>query len=421
MNREGRKSLDALTGARFLAAFWVLVYHFAIQFRFDRLPGKPPSSRALPLGLGPVILQGHLAVDFFFILSGFILAYTYAASEGGMRGSRREFWVARIARIYPVYLLGLALGLAQFLSTEHNLAIVAISGFTHLFMLHALFPVGLEWNQPSWSLGVEAFFYAFFPLALLLAGRLRRRGLWLLFFASWLVFIGIDLGLVMMTRNGFTSLPGWRDIARYDPLVSFPEFIAGMALGLLFTRYGASALPLLRRLTAPLFDVLIIVTLAAYVGVLFVAARLDIRSTWVDALAPVSLPPLAAIILLLAFQRGMIVKLLSHPLIVWLGEISYAVYILHKPVWYLLSAPLWTLLSAISMATVGHVPSNTALIIAFTVLVVLIAGLSFQFLERPLRRAIRARWGRPQSAEPIPVFPNMLRQALAPARRDQQG
>ena len=129
---QSRKSLHALTGARFLAAFWVLAYHFAIQFRFDTLPGKAPSTGALPLGLAPIILQGHLAVDFFFILSGFILSYTYVSSEGALRGSRREFWVARIARVYPVYLLGLALGLGPFLKIEPNGAIVALSGFTHL-------------------------------------------------------------------------------------------------------------------------------------------------------------------------------------------------------------------------------------------------------------------------------------------------
>jgi peptidoglycan/LPS O-acetylase OafA/YrhL len=419
VNQEGRKTLDALTGARFLAAFWVLTYHFAIEFRFVRLPGKPTPPAQLPFGLGPFVTQGHLAVDFFFLLSGFILAYTYISPKGGLRGSRREFWVARVARIYPVYLLGLVLFTPEYLRVEHNWLIVGASAIAHLFMIHSWLPFTLYWNQPSWSLGVESFFYAFFPLLLPLAGRLRRRGLWLLFFATWLVFIGIDVGLVILTRHGFMSFPGWRDIARYNPLVSFPEFIAGMALGLLFTRYGRDALPLLRRFSAPAFDALLVATLVVFGVLLLVADRLGIHGGLVDTLGPASLPPMAAIIFLLAFQRGVIVKLLSHPLMVWLGEISYAIYILHKPVWFLLYKPLWAALSAVSLAAVGHVPDNLVFYIAFSILVIIISGLSFQFLERPLRRAIRLRWGRPKRVEPVPVFPNMLTQALTPARRDQ--
>ena len=224
MRERARTSLNALTGARFLAAYWVLAYHFVIQFRFDRLPGKPPSSGALPAWLAPVILQGHLAVDFFFLLSGFILAYTYIGDDGGLRGTRRTFWVARIARIYPVYLIGLILGLWPFLQVEPNPAIVALSTVTHLLMLHGWIPVALDLNQPSWSLSVEATFYLAFPFALPLAGRLRRRGLWLLFIGSWLLFGAICLTLQALSDHGFDSLLGWRDIVRYNPAISFPEF-----------------------------------------------------------------------------------------------------------------------------------------------------------------------------------------------------
>lgn len=424
MNQERRKALDALTGSRFLAAFWVVSYHFATEFRFVSLPGKPTPPAHLPFGLDPFITQGHLAVDFFFLLSGFILAYTYVSPEGGLRGGRREFWVARIARIYPVYLLGLVLATPEYLGEEHNWRIVGVSAFAHLFMIHAWLPFTLHWNQPSWSLGVEAFFYAVFPLLLPFAGRRRRRGLWLLFIASWLALMVMDVGLTLAAQGELLRLPYFRQIARYNPLVSFPEFIAGMALGLLFTHYGRGALPLLRRFSAPVFDALLVGMLAAFGILLLVADRLGVRgelANTVDTLAAFSLPLLAAIIFLLAFQRGVVVKLLSYPLMVWLGEISYAIYILHKPVWFLLGAPLWALLSAISLATTRHVPSDLAFFVAFSILVIIISGLSFQFLERPLRRAIRLRWGQPKRVEPLPVFPNMLTQALSPARRDQQG
>lgn len=401
MGQEARTSLNALTGARFLAAFWVLAYHFAIQFRFDPLPGKPASPVMLPFGLAPLILQGHLAVDFFFLLSGFILAYTYITPEGTLRGSTREFWVARIARIYPVYLLGLALGFTPFLNVEHNLAIVAFSGFTHLFMLHALVPVALDWNQPSWSLGVEAVFYAFFPIILPLAARLRHRGLWLLLLGSWLVFGAICIVLQTLSDLGFSTLLGWRDIVRYNPLVSFPEFVAGMAIGLLFTRYSAQALSWLRRLRGWAFDCLIVATLGLLVAALVALDSLNLANTPVDVGAPVVMPLLAALILLLAFQRGAVAGALSAPLAVWLGEISYAVYILHKPLWYLLNGALWALVNSASLAITRRPAGNLALFLAFVALTVTCAGLSFQFLERPLRRWIRLKWGQPARPQAV--------------------
>ena len=409
MRKNARRSLNALTGARFFAAFWVVCYHFASDFRLEPLPGKPASQVALPSGLGLVLLQGHLAVDFFFLLSGFILAYTYITPNGTLRGSRREFWVARIARIYPVYLLGLALALPEYLTVETNPKVLAISGIAHLTMLHAWLPFTLEWNQPSWSLSVEAFFYLLFPLVLPLAGRLRRRGLWLLGVFAWLCFLALDLALAIVGREGWVTGALWRNIVRYNPLVSFPEFIVGMALGLLFIRYGPEALPLLRRLTSPLFDGLIVVALVVFGVALVVTDKAGIHGVVVDTLGPIVLPSLAAIIFLLAFQRGVIARVLSLPLLVWLGEISYAIYILHKPVWYLLGAPLWEQLDAASLATLHVIPDNLAFFVAFSALVILVSGLSYHLLERPLRRAIRSWWGRPKA-----TLPQALPQSAAP-------
>jgi peptidoglycan/LPS O-acetylase OafA/YrhL len=77
VRQEARKSLGALTGARFLAALWVLVYHYTVEFRFATSQQSLQYQAGGRSPLETLIGQGHLAVDFFFILSGFILAYTY--------------------------------------------------------------------------------------------------------------------------------------------------------------------------------------------------------------------------------------------------------------------------------------------------------------------------------------------------------
>lgn len=410
MRQTARETLGALTGARFFAAFWVLIYHYLVQFQYAALPGKSTAPMTLPRGLGVILLQGHLAVDFFFLLSGFILAYTYITPDGAFRGTRRQFWVARVARIYPVYLLGLILALPEYLTIQPNRWLVAVSGVAHIFMIHAWLPFTLDWNQPSWSLGVEAFFYALFPLILPRLARLKRRDLWLALAGAWLAFMALDAGLEVLSIHGFAPLPGFRDIARYNPLVSFPEFVAGAALGLLFTRYGRESLPPLRRLSGPACDALIAGALILFVALLAVADLLGVDDNVVDVLAPFVLPLLCAVILLLAFQRGWIAKALGLPFIVWLGEISYAIYILHKPIWYLLYQPIWAALRAGSLALTGREPGNLAFFTAFAVVVIAASGLSFRFLERPLRRWIRARWSQPTRT---PAHPSALAQPIA--------
>jgi peptidoglycan/LPS O-acetylase OafA/YrhL len=97
--------LNALTGLRFLAAFHVVLFHF----------------RELALADGPEALywiadKGYVSVGLFFVLSGFILTYTYADSTHSAPLNRRAFWAARFARIYPVYLLSVVIAAPALIS-----------------------------------------------------------------------------------------------------------------------------------------------------------------------------------------------------------------------------------------------------------------------------------------------------------------
>ncbi len=400
MQQRIRKSLDALTGARFLAALWVLVYHYTVEFRFathqESLSYQAGQRSPLELLIG----QGHLAVDFFFILSGFILAYTYIGDEDQVRGGPRAFWVARIARIYPVYLLGLVLGLGPYLATESNLQSTINGVIAHIFLVQAWLPGTLDLNQPSWSLSVEAFFYALFPLLLPLLARLRRRGLIVTAICTWLGF-GLLLGMLALAGKltGWGILPWWRDFARYNPAINLPDFTVGIALGLLFVKSDLGAKLPLNRLGARGFDIAIFLLAASFAGVILLAAALSIESDVLNTLAPIVMPFLAALIFLLAFQRGFLARALSLPLAVWLGEVSYGVYILHEP--------LWHLMTGITTDVLRIEPGNVILIPIYLALVIAAAGLSFTYLEGPARRAIRARWGQPKRAtiasEPLKV------------------
>ena len=137
-----------------MAAFYVVLFHGLPWLR-----QKFVVPRALETFLG----NGYLAVTLFFILSGFILAYTYDGQIDG-KTNRLHFWEARFARIYPVYFLSLMLAFwfERGLSLGTRLAVLG--------MVQAWDPRAPQltgaWNYPAWTLSVEAFFYLCFPFLL---------------------------------------------------------------------------------------------------------------------------------------------------------------------------------------------------------------------------------------------------------------
>ena len=166
--------LKALTSIRFFVALHVALYHLV---------------RPFPLW-GPLtafISAGYQAVGFFFFLSGFILAYSHAPEYELGKGSARRFWVARFARIYPVYLLSMLfagyVGFQYFRQSIHVFAFVA-----DLLMVQSWSVRMVNFfHVVAWSLSVEMFFYFAFPFLLLpLRPATRTRnylavcGFWLL-------------------------------------------------------------------------------------------------------------------------------------------------------------------------------------------------------------------------------------------------
>src|SRR5437762_13137509 len=95
-----------LTSLRFFAAMHVLAFHNHLDALMD-----------LPAGIRNIIRTGYVSVSLFFVLSGFILAYTYHGVREDASLYRRSFWVARLARLYPVYLVGLLLAAPFAVST----------------------------------------------------------------------------------------------------------------------------------------------------------------------------------------------------------------------------------------------------------------------------------------------------------------
>ena len=233
--------LDLLTSWRFFAAMLVVISHC----------GRAPF-QAFPDWFQRLAQNGYQAVSFFFVLSGFILVYNYyrADRSSGMSVAAGRFWIARIARIYPSYLLSLGIALPAFLfylfvrKAIPSYSLVqdefSLPGFFSLSLVSVpilvqawLPPAALAWNGPAWSLSAEACFYLSFP-QLIRWIRLKSPGR--CFWYSLTLVVVVQLG-----RHFACPLPESGAVPyeptmlhhffAYFPLFHLPTFIFGMALG----------------------------------------------------------------------------------------------------------------------------------------------------------------------------------------------
>ncbi|MCY1016802.1 acyltransferase family protein [Pyxidicoccus sp. MSG2] len=324
MSRGG--SLDSLTGLRFFAALHVVLFHFA-----------RPYLVTAPEGLRNWVGAGYSAVGVFFVLSGFVLAWNYLDRDGRMETGPRAFFVARVARVYPVYLLTFLLSAAPTiaLSVEANgwsvaAGKLAVGGLTSLALVQAWVPrLALYWNPPGWSVAVEAFFYVLFPgLALGLLPRLRPSRLPALMGAVWV--LGLVPPLLFLALRPDEAPPvdasTWSTglaIIKFNPLLRLPEFLFGVLLGWCFVRERAEGVKQGSGAVLAFTGAALLVAAGA------AGPRIPYPLMHNALLAPAS----GLLVYGLARGGGPLGWLLSRPLLVQLGGASYALYLLQFPLW----------------------------------------------------------------------------------------
>src|SRR5215217_7281479 len=245
--------LSALDGLRGLAALLVVVYHSWVASSFAAVGGG---------AVRDVISAGFLAVNFFFVLSGFVL-FLPAARGAGSLGARSAYAVRRIARIVPAYWLALLLALVlfpllapagrTFASAVSPESVFAHFTFTELelrFVPGYEGPLGFVVNQPVWTLAVEMAFYALLPF---IAGAWFRRpfaGLGLAVAISCALRIWfspdeqlLSLPPVYLADFGLGMAAAWLYVRRRDAFCSYAlalGLVAGVALLVLMIVVGAA-------------------------------------------------------------------------------------------------------------------------------------------------------------------------------------
>ncbi len=358
-----RELARPLTSLRFLAALWVLLHH--------ALPQGGPGSLSAALGG-----SGWLGVSLFFVLSGFLLTVRYAP-DGRLRGTRRDFWLERVARLAPTYALALLFALPLFLRDARvqdlDAGRVASIAASVLTVQQAWRPeLACQWDCPAWSLSVEAWFYLGFPVAIALLGawlmRSRLRG-------SALLLLGLGASAAMFPWLEGRGV-GWAlPVYSLSPLARWPEFLAGIGLaGLLREWRPRTAVP-----GALLFGT----------GIAWLSASV----AWHERIAasgmhllPISLPGFVLLVAGCWALRGHAAAGLDSAALVLLGEASYALYLFH--------APLHGYLLAIANRVIGRGYDHSwHLFAAYLATAVGLSILLHKRFELPWRARLRHRFG----------------------------
>ena len=353
------RQIDALTGIRAVAALWVVGFHFALS----------------PLGaLGlnavfPVLSYGYLGVDLFFVLSGFIIYHVHQRDAGSlsMRGVL-HFYGLRLARMYPVHLLtlcGLAVivlaGRCVGIAPTHPEDFYPLDFLYNLLLIHSWGVAdGIHWNSPAWSISCEWFVYLLFPVLALWLNRLASARQAVLFLAGEVVVFA--LAYVFLFHGDLDNK--WDGhFARYALARVCLEFTLGALCCRLRSFVDMRAWPWTAAVLA-----------AMLVAILLVATPLrDVAIVVVFVLA----------VLAASLPGNLVARVLALPVIVYLGEISYSLYMIHAPMRMTLGKLMEPRLLQLSRAGAALMAAG------FLLVTVVAAAATYHIVEAPARRWLR--------------------------------
>ena len=341
--------LEQLTFTRFLAAILVVVFHY----------GKnvfPFSHDAINL----LLRQATIGVSYFFILSAFVMIIAYNNKD------KIEFWdymKRRFARIYPVFFLAIIILLVYFVILGRPIEYKGL--ILNITMVQSWIPgFALSFNGPGWSLAVEMFFYLFFPF---LFNRFYKRYSYKKLIVPILIFFIVSqIALHFMLYSSFyTGFPSKsHDLIFYSPLMHLSEFLIGNLAGMFF----------LKGIKVRNYDFPIIILVVFIVVLLKMKTGINFHN---GMLAFVFVP----MIILISANNGFISRISNYKTSVFLGEISFGIYILQKPVYTWIN----------SIMKYFNIDNTNVIFYVFLSVLLISSAICYKFFETPLRKLINKK------------------------------
>ena len=365
--------IKALTGLRIFAAVWVVLFHFR-----PLLYGAAPD---LTAALAPVLDRGAQGVDLFFILSGFVLTWTYIDKMGktwSTRATLRFLWL-RLARVWPVYLVTLHLAAlwvvftlnVGHVPTEDLAPYNAISYLRQLFLVQLWFEPffdGTSWDGPAWSISAEWLAYLMFGVLILVLFRVARatraRSLMLL-----AVAVSVPPVMFLLVTGHFYTPWSWL------PRIIL-QFTAGAVACLAVRRLDPS--DRVRRSSG----LLALGIVVAMVGILYWFDSHPIPDV-IDSggVVDVLFVPL---VIALAIGAGTLPGFLSMRAVVYAGQVSFSLYMVHE-----LVHTAWNWATRQFEVPLDGTAGAKWIVLGLLVLSFLAAVALYHVVEEPARRWMR--------------------------------
>jgi peptidoglycan/LPS O-acetylase OafA/YrhL len=360
-----RRDFPALTGLRYVAALWVVCYHFSGHLSAVLQPRLGP--------LWPVVRAGWLGVDLFFVLSGFVIANAYLATMGPRFKPRdviRFLW-ARFARVWPVWAV-VTIGFGAFLlvmdqsqSDSNSVSVTVWHTVEQLLMVQLWSSRGIletSYVVPGWSLSAEWLAYCCFPLLALIVFRVRRLPAPVLVALSLLAMVP----LAWVTWSLGDSQDRW--ILRIAG-----GFLAGMFMSMAVLRL---------RVTARLERLAGLATLLVLTEI--------ILTTWWSAAQPVARSAVSILLFpllvgSLALASNWLTRALTTPFMQLGGRTSYSLYLVHS-----CGLALFSALGKLSDRFASGQPLYTILLPQVMLATIVLAYPMWRWVEEPSRRWLLA-------------------------------
>ena len=353
------KNIPQLTGLRAIAAGGVAVYH---------------ASGLMPLS-DSVLALCHLGVPFFFVLSGFILSHAHAQVIS--TNTRRSFWFARFARIWP---LTMACFILTFLlipfSTMLGHSVWPLTIPLNILLLQAWFPMAhsaLSFNGVAWTLSVEAFFYLLFPFLRNICLKSSR--------VLFLIILSVSLapiGMASLAHVPLNSLDGFLSedsILTFFPPCRLFEFGIGLISYKVWTRYRNR----FQIGNQHVSEFIVVALVAAIAMILTPSFPRSSIGMWFAAMAPAV--GFGFLLPIFANGGGALSRIFASRTVVFLGETSFALYLSHQ-----------VMLRALSNWGLVSVEAAVSSVCIYALTIYLVSWLMWKFVEVPSRRRLLDFW-----------------------------
>lgn len=341
--------INQITFSRFIIAILIVIYHYGLNIY--------PYNNSVTYF---IVKNANVGPSYFYLLSGFVMMIAYGNKSDL---NFLNYIKNRFARIYPVYLLSLLLIVIHYLFSGQMHDYNGL--FLNVFLVQSWIPgKAISFHAPGWSISVEFFFYFLFPILLSkIYYKYEKKKILFVVILCW-ILSQILFNYFLYSKYYQPEPSKIHDFFFYFPLMHLSTFLIGNVLGLYFLKMGSDKFKN--------YDVSIVIITLLILFFLKFPFGMNFHNGLLSFL-------FVPFILLMSLNTGKITDLFNKKVFVYLGEISFGLYILQYPV------ILWT------KSVLKHFNlHNDAVILTICIGVLLVASsISYTFFETPLRNRLK--------------------------------